>query len=245
MKPDIIILSSQVSYRNKLKEYLTLNGIDNVSIGDSLTSVCTDCKVCTGRIVIASGKEIRYSDLISATRVGDGSGVCPRARFILTYDGSFSIGDCGLAKCARCVRGGDGFEHILELVREETELCFGMVQKVRGTESAVRDILDGLGFNPSHKGYGYILFAVQMSGVEMITKDVYPDIAKKNKTTAEAVERSIRSAVSAAWSHGGFGRFNRYIGWESTKCPTNSELLESISAKTKIGIGKAEISQYY
>ena len=96
MKPDIIILSSQVSYRNKLKEYLTLNGLDNVSIGDSLTSVCVDCETCTGRIVIASGKDIRYSDLILATRVGDGIGVCPRARFILTYDGCSPSGDCGL-----------------------------------------------------------------------------------------------------------------------------------------------------
>ncbi len=237
MTPDVIILSSQVSYTNKLKEYLISSGVESVSVVDSLPLVCDDCDSCSGRVIVAHGNRLRYSDLLSATKRGNSVGVCPRARFILTYDGCSPEGDCGFAGCAKCVKGKEDFEYILSLVREE--ILIGFCKEQDGAAYAARDTLDGLGFNRAHKGYNYILTALQLPDGEMITKDIYPDIAKKNKTTAYAVERSIRSAVSAAWSRGGFRRFNRYIGWNSTKCPTNSELLAAIGAKTKLVLGQA------
>lgn len=222
MKPDIFIINPNISYRNKLKGYLELGGYERVFADDSIDSACEGFGGC---IVLAQGGNIRYSDILEAS--GEGT------RFILTYsDGGFSQADVGLAKSARCVLDGD-FEYLLKLVNEECESFFGETSTSPAVD-IVRDTLDGLGFNPAHKGYTYLIFAAKISRGEMITKDVYPDIAKKYKTTAGAVERSIRSATSFAWSNRGFGRFNRYIDWNSAKCPTNSELLLAINTKLRL-----------
>ncbi len=234
MTPDIIIVNNEIRYRNRLKEYLDDNGFENIRMSDTLPPVCADCENCRGNIIIASGKTLRYSDLLSASQ-GEIGGVCPKVRFILTYDDGCVLGaDCGLAKCAHCVRGTDNFEYILNIVKEEISDYFTETKRGCGEENFVVDTLDGLGFNPSHKGYGYILCAAGMTDGEMITKDVYPDIAKEHKTTASAVERSIRSAVLAAWTRGGLGRFNRYIGWKSTKRPTNGEFITALVSRVRL-----------
>ncbi len=230
MKTDVIIIDSDISYGNKLKEYLEKNGHAGVGVRTSLTSVCADCVGCRGRIIVSRGEGVRYSDLLACSHGDDNGAVCPRARFILTYDGK-ADGDVGLAGCAHCVRSSEEAGRLLDLVNEEISDYFAESCVAYNTADDLRDLLDGLGFNPSHKGYGYLLIAAEMTDSEMITKDIYPDIAKRNKTTAFAVERSIRSAVSAAWSRGGLGRFARYIDWKSEKCPTNRELLSALASK--------------
>ena len=65
-------------------------------------------------------------------------------------------------------------------------------------EERTRDFLNDLGAPLKNKGYGYIKMAV-VEGLEDpsffdrgITKNVYPTIAKKFKTTSSKVERGIR-----------------------------------------------------
>ena len=175
MKPDIFIINSSISYTNKLKSFLEYNGYERVLTSDNLDSECNldNC------IVVAQGEDIRYSDIIKASEEG--------ARFILTYGkGGFSQADVGLAKSARCVADGD-FEYLLKLINEECNVYFADTSRTSATTDFVRDTLDGLGFNPAHKGYTYLIFAAKTSRGEMITKDVYPDIAKKYKTTVEEI----------------------------------------------------------
>lgn len=66
-------------------------------------------------------------------------------------------------------------------------------------------LLKKLGVNPAIKGWTYLNEAIQMSVddptvMEMVTKTMYPTIAKKCGTTPTRVERAIRHAVEQAFS---------------------------------------------
>ena len=64
--------------------------------------------------------------------------------------------------------------------------------------------------------------------INAVTKRLYPEIAKKNGTTASRVERAIRHAIEVAWDRGDLETLQRYFGYtvSNTKGkPTNSEFI--------------------
>lgn len=71
----------------------------------------------------------------------------------------------------------------------------------------VSDELSLLGISPMKLGYTYLIEAVAYvledeENLHGITKSVYPYLAQTFSTTAEAVERAIRTAISAACASG-------------------------------------------
>ncbi|MDE6607943.1 MAG: sporulation initiation factor Spo0A C-terminal domain-containing protein, partial [Lachnospiraceae bacterium] len=58
---------------------------------------------------------------------------------------------------------------------------------------------------PAHlKGYHYLREAIMISGKDMeavssVTKLLYPEVAKRYKTTEQKVERAIRNAIEVSW----------------------------------------------
>lgn len=65
-------------------------------------------------------------------------------------------------------------------------------------------LLKKLGVNPAIKGWAYLNEAIQMSVddptvMEMVTKIMYPAIAKKYGTTPTRVERAMRHAIERAF----------------------------------------------
>lgn len=66
------------------------------------------------------------------------------------------------------------------------------------------DAVFALGFPPNMKGFEYICQALallesQAEPMFLITKDVYPRIAKINHVTAASVERAIRQCIGSMW----------------------------------------------
>ena len=224
MTPDIILVDSKIKYRNKLKNYLLDKGFENISTASGIYEVRSYLTGSADILVIASGDEVFYSDLIRVT-CGE---LCAKVRFLLTYSGVVSA-DVGLARLARSIKAVDDLEYISDVVKEEIENYFSQTDEKYSQTDFVAEKLDCLGLRSTHNGYKYITHAAGMSGTEMVTKDVYPDIARKYKTTSCAVERSIRSAVSYAWARGGYARFNKHIGWTGTKCPTNGEFIAALA----------------
>ena len=61
---------------------------------------------------------------------------------------------------------------------------------------------------PAHiKGYQFLRDAILLTMnepeyINAVTKRLYPEIAKKNGTTASRVERAIRHAIEVAWDRG-------------------------------------------
>lgn len=93
-----------------------------------------------------------------------------------------------------------------------------------------------LGITPNLLGYKYLSDAIVMTIFSpkkkyRMTKELYPEIAKKNETTASRVERAMRNAIERAWDRGDEEFLEELWGYaissEKGK-PTNSEFISQI-----------------
>ena len=96
---------------------------------------------------------------------------------------------------------------------------------------------------PAHiKGYNYLRTAVMLcysnsDYIGQVTKLLYPEIAKKYKSTGSRVERAIRHAIEIAWNRGNIDVIDDIFGYtiSATKAkPTNSEFIAMISDRLEI-----------
>lgn len=101
----------------------------------------------------------------------------------------------------------------------------------------ITKILHTLGV-PSHiKGYLYIRESIKLMFLSSdmvggITKEIYPEIAKKFNSTTARVERAIRHAIEISWSRGDYDvmdeLFGHSVDYDKAK-PTNSEFIATIA----------------
>ena len=96
---------------------------------------------------------------------------------------------------------------------------------------------------PSHiKGYQYIREAVNIifenpSVIGGITKELYPELAKKFNTTTSRVERAIRHAIEVSWNRGNLDFMEEIFGYSvdiDKAKPTNSEFMVTIADKLRL-----------
>lgn len=96
-------------------------------------------------------------------------------------------------------------------------------------------IMDGLGFAESTIGTKYIREAVEIAADldrVMMTKHIYPAIAKAHGETAAGVERAIRTAISKATRSPMWEWAWREIGgWNE---PSNSEVIMRITREVQL-----------
>lgn len=103
----------------------------------------------------------------------------------------------------------------------------------------VTNIMHDLGVPAHIKGYQYLRDAILMvvdnlEVINSITKLLYPEIAKKYKTSPSRVERAIRHAIEVAWNRGQIDIMNeifRYTISDGKGKPTNSEFIAMIADK--------------
>lgn len=105
--------------------------------------------------------------------------------------------------------------------------------------SKVEDVLFALRIPANNKGFIYIPDALEIyeeNGCDIsVTKWVYPEVARKNKTTPAKVERAIRYAFNIADQTS--GNYEKYIGLVNT---TNSAALISLYKHITRGNGEPE-----
>ncbi len=102
-----------------------------------------------------------------------------------------------------------GLENIIREIELKNIAC-----KVRYEEEyaeladqMVRNTLGKLGFRLKSKGTLYLheIVTMMLNGdideAGSVVKETYPEIAKRNNTTAEAVERSVRVAINNYWDN--------------------------------------------
>lgn len=100
-------------------------------------------------------------------------------------------------------------------------------------EEQTKSILLAIGIPANIKGYPYLCEAVNLASenreiVNKITKELYPEIAKKFATSASKVERAIRHAIDVAWNRGKIKNMNDIFGIEiysPNEKPTNGEFV--------------------
>jgi two-component system response regulator (stage 0 sporulation protein A) len=108
--------------------------------------------------------------------------------------------------------------------------------------ASITEIIHEIGVPAHIKGYMYLREAISMvyHDIELlgsITKVLYPDIAKKYKTTPSRVERAIRHAIEVAWSRGNVESISSLFGYTismSKAKPTNSEFIAMVADKLRI-----------
>lgn len=99
---------------------------------------------------------------------------------------------------------------------------------------------------PAHlNGYSYIRSSIKIamkdiSAINPITRNLYPQLAKKYNKTPSSIERSIRHAIKVSWERGnkkvihdifGYSQDSQYYG-----CPTNSEYIAMAADDLKMRI---------
>ena len=101
---------------------------------------------------------------------------------------------------------------------------------------------------PSHiKGYQYIREGITLvyenpELVGGITKELYPEIAKKYETTVSRVERAIRHAIEVSWNRGNWQLMEEIFGHSvdiDKAKPTNSEFIVTVADKLRLELHQA------
>lgn len=114
-------------------------------------------------------------------------------------------------------------------------------------EMDVTNIIHEIGVPAHIKGYQYLRDGIMMvvnniEVINQITKQLYPDLAKKYKTTPSRVERAIRHAIEVAWNRGQIETVENIFGYtvNSNKGkPTNSEFIAMIADKLRLDLKTA------
>ena len=103
--------------------------------------------------------------------------------------------------------------------------------------SMLLGLLFGLATNASFLRDAILLTIADHGYINAVTKRLYPEIAKRNMTTASRVERAIRHAIEVAWDRGDVDTLNSYFGYTIHNLrgkPTNSEFIAMIADKMRL-----------
>lgn len=120
-------------------------------------------------------------------------------------------------------------------------------KKEENLEALVTNIIHEVGVPAHIKGYQYLREAIMMvvddiDMINQITKQLYPEIAMKYKTTSSRVERAIRHAIEVAWGRGKLEATESIFGYTvnaNKGKPTNSEFIAMIADKLRLEIKTA------
>ena len=133
-------------------------------------------------------------------------------------------------------------ERILTLSNVKQENIINL--KVPDLQMLITKLLHNLGV-PSHiKGYQYIREGVQLiyenpDITNAMTKELYPELARKFGTTASRVERAIRHAIEVSWNRGNWNLMEEIFGCSvdiDKAKPTNSEFIVTIADKLRLEV---------
>jgi len=113
---------------------------------------------------------------------------------------------------------------------------------VKHLDIEVTNMIHEIGIPAHIKGYLYLREAILMviNRVDLlsgVTKELYPAIATKYKTTPSRVERAIRHAIEVAWSRGNVDVINAIFGHTVNRDrgkPTNSEFIAMVADKLRM-----------
>jgi len=109
-------------------------------------------------------------------------------------------------------------------------------------ELQITKILHQIGVPAHIKGYSYLRCAIitainDAEAIGMVTKILYPTVARSYNTTAQRVERAIRHAIEVAWERGDMAILDMFFGNTVQRFrgrPTNSEFIAMIADYLKL-----------
>lgn len=129
-----------------------------------------------------------------------------------------------------------------QILQKPITLCAAMAQinslicecekeDVHDHYSKIHQLLHLLGFRRCCSGYDCVLEAVYLvryAGMRMMTKEVYPAVAKACGGTSSRVEKAIRDGIHDAWSRRDDALWSMYFPCNrdgSLSCPSNTDFI--------------------
>lgn len=100
----------------------------------------------------------------------------------------------------------------------------------------IQNLLLNIGFPQHVYGYNYIIYALDLITfnpelLHHITKELYPQIAKRFDSTPSRVERAIRTAIQITWLYGNTQMLHTIFGHTirpNKSLPTNTQFLAGL-----------------
>lgn len=123
-----------------------------------------------------------------------------------------------------------------QILHEESNRMYN-INITNDVQRQISFLVRNLGVPAHIKGCRYMKYAILMAmedsnSVNYITKLLYPDIAKKCKTTTGSVERAIRHAIDIIWTKGNQELLGEIFGtfmMEGKERPTNSKFIAAVA----------------
>lgn len=96
-----------------------------------------------------------------------------------------------------------------------------------------QNLLRQLGIHATHKGYHYLLTAMEMaledeSNLRHYTKMLFPTVARNHHTTPSRVERDIRTVIAHCWECPGKEKLLEITPYHMQHQPTIGEFLDIV-----------------
>lgn len=118
------------------------------------------------------------------------------------------------------------------------------VNDALNAEVEVTNLMHRIGIPANISGHQYLRESIlrvieDRDLITGITKELYPDVAKKYKTTGPKVERAIRHAIETCWLRGRMDILEDTFGYTvSSKRgkPTNSEFIAMVADKIRMNL---------
>ena len=107
--------------------------------------------------------------------------------------------------------------------------------RVNIMERKIRDVLTRLGIYSKTKGFFFLIEAIELYAKAnevylKITEDIYPEVAKKFRTTTANVERSIRYTVTELYESTTTDEYSSLFGDpQKRRKPTNTEFIATVA----------------
>ena len=141
---------------------------------------------------------------------------------------------------AHCFLKPVSAEYMIEIIERITGEAGCSFEDV--LEQSVCETLHMLGVPAHMKGYnllrqGIIMTVQNPDAITLITKRMYPHLAKINNSTANRVERAMRHAISTAWDNGNRDAICDYFGYAVNNIsgkPTNREFIAIVSERIRL-----------
>ena len=111
-------------------------------------------------------------------------------------------------------------------------------------ECRITSVIHEIGIPAHIKGYSYVREAIALAVQDMevinaVTKVLYPEVAKRYRTTSSRVERAVRHAIEVAWDRGDLETLQKYFGYTVSNAkgkPTNSEFIAMIADRIRLDL---------
>ena len=132
--------------------------------------------------------------------------------------------------------------------------CFDNLCKIQSYQDPVPNcvehqvviFLHKIGMSANTLGYfylktGIILALSNEESLHMLTKQLYPEIARLHKTTASRVERAIRHIINSAWCKPERPAFFKVFNYTEGHKPTNGQFIGTVTEYLKIALDNMDL----